>query len=115
MSFSGAVIAELGARLRALRSELETLSSSSAEGRAPVTLDQQAQGRLSRMDAMRAQAMDKATEAKRRAEIRRIDAALTRMEEGEYGYCASCGDAIAEKRLRLDPAAAACVQCASGR
>lgn len=115
MSMSNTVIAEMRERLVTLRAELEALSTGSAEDRKPVELDQQAQGRLSRMDALRAQAMDKATETKRRAEIRRIDAALARMDEDEYGYCAGCGEPIGERRLALDPAAVACVQCASGR
>jgi len=102
------------ARLEALREELLRLSETSADSRAAVELDQQAQGRLSRMDAMRAQAMNQATEAKRRGEIRRIDAALARIAEDEYGWCAACGEPIGEKRLELDPAAAVCVACASG-
>ena len=65
------------------------------------------------MDAMRAQAMDQATEAKRRAEIRKIDAALARMAADEYGFCTVCGEEIPPKRLDLDPATAVCVQCAT--
>ena len=95
--------------------QLTGLSAGSAEGRKPVELDQQTQGRLSRMDAMRAQAMDQATEAKRRAEIRKIDAALARMAADEYGDCTVCGEEIPAKRLDLDPATAVCVQCASAR
>lgn len=43
-----------------------------------------------------------------RNEIRMIDAALARMDEGEYGYCVSCGDEIAEERLDLVPATPFC-------
>ena len=38
--------------------ELRTLSSNSRESRAPVKLEQQSVGRLSRMDAMQQQSMD---------------------------------------------------------
>ena len=41
-------------------------------------------------------------------------AALERMEEGEFGYCDDCGEEIAPGRLRLDPAAMICVDCARG-
>lgn len=115
MAPTRAGIKEMRGRLEALKAELEGLSAGSAEGRKPVELDQQTQGRLSRMDAMRAQAMDQATEAKRRAEIRKIDAALARMGADEYGDCTVCGEEIPAKRLDLDPATAVCVQCASAR
>lgn len=101
----------LEAELAALRAE----SASSAEDRAPVTLDQQSVGRLSRMDALQAQAMAQATEKRRRQRLAQIEAAFRRMDAGEYGYCATCGEAIAEKRLAADPAAHLCVLCSKGR
>jgi RNA polymerase-binding transcription factor DksA len=42
------------------------------------------------------------------AEIARIDAALRRIEVGEYGYCVTCGERIAEERLDLVPATPFC-------
>ncbi|MEL7253073.1 MAG: TraR/DksA family transcriptional regulator [Pseudomonadota bacterium] len=83
-------------------------------GQATVTLDQQAVGRLSRMDALQSQAMAKATGARRQAERTRLLAALSRMEDGEYGFCEDCGEEIAPARLRLDPSAQLCVACARG-
>ncbi|MEZ5674501.1 transcriptional regulator, TraR/DksA family [Thalassovita litoralis] len=47
-------------------------------------------------------------------EIRGIQAALQRIRDGEYGYCVKCGDAIAEERLAVLPAAPLCTACASG-
>ena len=44
--------------------------------------------------------------------LRLIAAALSRLDEGEYGYCMSCGIDIPEKRLAVDAAAAQCVDCA---
>ena len=43
-------------------------------------------------------------------EIRYNDvlAALARIEEGTYGTCAVCGEAIEEDRLNADPAATTC-------
>ena len=47
------------------------------------------------------------------AEIRRIDAALARIEAGEYGDCVQCGHPIAEKRLELLPDTPFCANCAA--
>ncbi|MEM8773434.1 MAG: TraR/DksA C4-type zinc finger protein [Pseudomonadota bacterium] len=83
-------------------------------GQATVELDQQAVGRLSRMDALQNQAMAKATDARRGIERTRLEAALARIEEGEFGYCEDCGDDIAAGRLKLNPAATKCIECANG-
>ena len=40
-----------------------------------------------------------------------IDAALARIQQGEYGYCDNCGEAIHEKRLEALPWAQHCVDC----
>ncbi|WP_045319032.1 MULTISPECIES: TraR/DksA family transcriptional regulator [Brevundimonas] len=101
-------------RLLALRAELTELSEGAADSRKAVELDQQSVGRLSRQDALQQQAMATAADAQRALEIRRIDAALQRLEEGEYGWCADCGEAIAPRRLDLDPCAAVCIDCARG-
>ncbi len=101
--------------LLAARAELEALRQQSAEARAPVTLDQQSVGRLSRMDALQGQAMAQAAEQRRATEMARIDAALIRIDDGSYGECLRCGEDIAEGRLEVDPAATLCVDCARGR
>lgn len=97
--------------------ELLLLSGNAAEARQAVELDQQVMGRLSRQDALQQQAMANAQEARRLTEINRIDVALQRIEEDEFGYCAECGEAIADQRLTIDPTAELCVACAqaSGR
>jgi DnaK suppressor protein len=43
--------------------------------------------------------------------MEKIAAALTRLEEGEYGMCRDCGQEIAEKRLRALPFATRCKGC----
>jgi DnaK suppressor protein len=100
-------------RLEGLRAALTAEDAGSAEWRKTVELDQQSVGRLSRMDAMQQQAMADAEARRRKSDIARIDAALKRLDEGEYGWCLSCGEAIAEKRLEIDPMATQCVACAS--
>lgn len=47
-----------------------------------------------------------------KAEIRMIQAALERIEAGEYGFCTKCGTAIETARLDLLPATPFCAKCA---
>jgi DnaK suppressor protein len=100
------------ARLEKVRAKLVSDSSLAGDVRKAVELDQQAVGRLSRMDAMQDQAVAQAQERKRRHDLVRIDMALRRLEAGDYGYCAECGDEIPEARLAIDPMAECCVKCA---
>lgn len=44
-------------------------------------------------------------------EVRAIDAALARFEDGTYGMCTRCGGEIGEARLRVNPAAERCIAC----
>lgn len=46
-------------------------------------------------------------------EIRAIEAALQRIEAGEYGYCVKCGAEIGEDRLDLIPWTPFCRACAN--
>ncbi len=46
------------------------------------------------------------------AELRRIDAALARIEEGSYGTCRTCGGTISDARLALLPDTPFCKDCA---
>ena len=80
------------------------------ENTAPVELDQTQQGRLSRMDAMQQQAMADETQRRRHVRLVQIDAALARLDDGEYGYCVTCGEEINADRLALDPAIALCLR-----
>lgn len=98
--------------LEARLAQLDEEDRISAEGREPVTLQQDSIGRLSRMDAMQVQAMALAAERRRASERQRIDAALGRIENGEWGYCLQCGEEIAQKRLQHDPSAPRCIGCA---
>lgn len=101
------------ARLLARLAELEEEGRISAEARAPVSLQQDSVGRLSRVDAMQQQAMAQATQRRRTAEQLRIRAAIVRLDEGDWGWCATCGEEIAEARLAHDPSVTQCVSCAS--
>jgi DnaK suppressor protein len=103
---------EMRTAIEAELAELQALSESSSDARAPVELDQQTQGRLSRQDALQSQAMAKATAQRRIHRCHALRAALQRLEDGEYGECLECGEIIQPGRLRIDPAATLCVSCA---
>ena len=98
-------------RLDQEAAELRTADAHTADDRAPVELDQQSVGRLSRMDAMQQQAMANAQSRRRAGRLKAIKAALARMDAGEYGWCEDCGEDIPLGRLDLDPCAVRCVGC----
>ena len=100
-------------KLLKLRAELQAIAESGDESAAIVELDQSKVGRLSRMDAMQAQAMAKASGQRRELMLRRIEAALKRIDNDEYGYCKECDEPINPKRLEFDPTADLCINCAS--
>ena len=102
---------------RTLLSRLTALDAEDAAGhdaQSTVELDQQAVGRLSRMDALQNQAMAQAQGRMRQAERQRIQAALKRLDEGDYGYCTDCGEEIEPKRLQADPTIPRCLDCTRG-
>lgn len=105
-------VQRLRAKLVERREEITALQEMSAGSRAAVTLDQTSVGRVSRIDALQAQQMALASERQRQDELRRIEAALARIEDGSFGICAKCGEDIAPKRLAFDPALTTCIDCA---
>jgi DnaK suppressor protein len=109
----GQDLKKMKAALLARQAELLALKDTSAEAGSTVELDQSKVGRLSRMDALQGQQMALATGRRRDAELQRIDAALKRVDAGDFGWCQKCDEPIAPKRLALDPAATWCIGCAS--
>ena len=79
-----------------------------------VELDQAKVGRLSRMDALQAQAMAAEANRRRDVELLRIESALKRIDEGIYGYCLKCDEAINPQRLKVDPGSPLCIDCTKG-
>ena len=99
-------------RLLQLRADLKNLAEIGDDSATVVELDQSKVGRLSRMDALRAQAMAKDSASRREATLRNIEAALRRIDNGDYGACQSCDEPIDPRRLEADPMAALCIDCA---
>jgi len=51
------------------------------------------------------------TRDRERKLIKKIDEALQRLDEHEYGYCESCGVEIGIRRLEARPTATLCIDC----
>ena len=99
-------------RLEREREDLRHASAAAADARAPVAPDRQNIGRLSRMGALQDQAMAKAVDERRQERLSLIEAALKRLDGGDYGFCVSCDEEIPAKRLAIDPVIARCIKCA---
>lgn len=95
------------------RKILTVAIESESESSKTVELDQSKVGRLSRMDALQGQAMTQETKSRHEEGLRKITAALSRIESGDYGYCLECDELISTARLEVDPAASLCINCAS--
>lgn len=80
-----------------------------------VMLDQPSVGRLSRMDAMQQQAMATSQQTSLQRRRMQLQAALKRLESGNYGICCQCGDDIALPRLEADPGTPFCANCQAER
>mgnify|MGYP002631118253 CR=1 FL=1 len=97
--------------LQARKNELKEMNDASAESRKTIELDQTSVGRLSRMDALQGQAMNNAIAERRKLALLKVEGALKRMQDDNFGYCLKCGEEISEKRLNFDPATLYCSDC----
>jgi DnaK suppressor protein len=108
---------ELDARRQSLvklRGELTALVTGATEGARPVDLDEPI-GRISRVDAMQQQKMLAANRQAAQQRRRQVEAALDRIEAGEYGECQGCGEDVEPRRLEAQPEAPLCLDCQSRR
>ncbi|MBV1919687.1 MAG: TraR/DksA C4-type zinc finger protein [Pseudomonadales bacterium] len=79
----------------------------------PVQLDQQALGRVSRIDAIQQQKMAIANRTNQEFTLVQIMQALRKVKEDDYGYCQECDIPIPYKRLLTRPETNLCIQCQS--
>jgi RNA polymerase-binding transcription factor len=94
------------------RNEINELIETGNNAALPVELDQTKVGRVSRMDAMQAQAMSLEAKRRRELELTRIQSAIERIEVGSFGECLQCYEIISIARLQHNPSATLCIQCA---
>jgi DnaK suppressor protein len=57
------------------------------------------------------QQRDLALRERNQQQLAAIEAALARLDDGTYGRCVRCGNAIAQERLEALPWAAHCIDC----
>lgn len=112
MHFSNKQLQQFKTLLLKRKQALLKADETGGEAEQVVELDQARVGRLSRMDAMQAQAMSLETGRLRRLNLVKIDAALSRIEAGDFGECFECCEPINPKRLEADPTATLCIKCA---
>jgi DnaK suppressor protein len=106
-----AQLVEFVTALETLRENLQQQIVNSAEQTQPVTLDQQAVGRVSRIDAIQQQHIAIASQQQAKTLLAQVQAALVRIGAGDYGYCLECDEMIALPRLQAQPYARWCLRC----
>jgi DnaK suppressor protein len=106
--------ASLRHALEALERELANAHELSADGAAPVDLDEPI-GRVSRIDALAQQRMVEASRSSMQLRLQQVRAALRRFDEDEYGVCTTCGEDVGFPRLEARPEAPFCIACQSAR
>lgn len=112
MPESGLDLDHFRQQLTALRKKLIDDTRTNDEAAEVVEADQSRMGRLSRMDALQGQAMSIETRRRRKLTLDKINGALCRIDEGEFGICEGCGESIPIGRLEADPTVTLCVGCA---
>lgn len=107
-----AVARTLRERRAELQGELSTLTAVPRDPMAAVSFGKrigdgttEAVERLNRVGAANAIA----------ATLADVDRAISKLDEGTYGICDSCGEPIPAERLEAIPSAVLCVRCASKR
>lgn len=96
------------------RAALEKEIVSLKEQAKPVPPDN-AIGRLTRMDAIQAKSVVEAVLNEARIRQSKLETALGRIDDDEFGICMDCGEDIPMARLELVPEALKCVRCADRR
>ena len=96
--------------LEALENEIASLKEQSK----PIPPDN-AIGRLTRMDAIQAKSVAEAVLNEARLRQSKLETALGRIDDDDYGACIDCGENIPVARLELVPEALKCVPCADRR
>ena len=105
-------LANFKRELQKLAAETEIVIGQVSDASQVVKLDQNSVGRLSRVDALQAQAMAKASVSRQKNQLIKIHNAINRIDAGQFGYCCECDRLIAPARLELNPMIQTCIHCA---
>jgi DnaK suppressor protein len=82
-----------------------------ALGRAEASAEHFGQPEDSPAQVNTARDLEFALDERETAELRLLDAALSRIDFGTYGRCTDCGEEISAARLQASPHAPRCIAC----
>lgn len=94
-------------RMSDARSEIEELQ----ELTKPIA-PENAIGRVSRMDAINNKSVNEAALRQTEAKLQKLERALEKINEPNFGLCLKCGNNINPMRLMLMPESTHCINCA---
>jgi DnaK suppressor protein len=97
--------------ITAEKDNLLTNIQSLEEGSKPVAPDE-AIGRLTRMDAINAKSINEANLNSARVKLAKLERALSKLDDPDFGTCAICEEPIPVGRIMLMPETTVCVKCA---
>lgn len=103
---------ELEALLKGLEESLPQDIVNAKKSSQPVELDQTAFGRVSRVDAIQQQQMQKAAIQRMEQRLELVKQALGKMNSDRYGLCITCEEPISIERLFARPESPLCIDCA---
>lgn len=103
------IAATLNARQAQLRAEITAAEQAGREDQ--PSAEHEVSDRKDDAAWQQRSSVDDAQLARDRAELADVQAALQRLQRGDHGRCADCGQAIAALRLQVQPAALRCTAC----
>ena len=68
-------------------------------------------GRISRMDAIQNRSVTEAALRKNKEKLEKLEYALSKVDEEDFGICSNCKKPIPVGRLRIMPQSRTCVAC----
>lgn len=92
-------------------SEQHKLIQSLEKTSKPVAPDN-AIGRLTRMEAINSKSISEASLSFARSKVKKLEKALKRIKNPNFGICESCDNPIPHGRIMLMPESTICVPCA---
>ena len=101
---------QLLAQRASLRAQLDNLRGGSV-GRAEASAEHFGHPEDSTAQETSARDLEFALDERETAELRQVEAALSRIEAGTYGQCIDCGVEIPAARLHAAPEAPRCIAC----
>jgi DnaK suppressor protein len=108
-------LSEIEILLKALEIQLAKDIEEARKSSKPVKLDQQAVGRVSRIDAIQQQQMQLSAIERMKQRLTMVKLALKQVRSDDFGLCKNCEEPIPMERLRARPESTLCIACAKSR